>query len=154
MEFGHYLIRLQGIFFLIIFLKPKLFLSQLEEHPSFLTDSTKWRGGSNFLPEPCKQGSTHLNCFASSNSRRSYLESSRKYRVPFRFVFSDSRMKSLLFQVGMCRNQPGEGAGIAQLQLQISVALRRHVVESHLSLLLIFCHLCKNSSISVLPPLL
>lgn len=90
----HYIIYLQGFFFF----QAKLLCSQLKKYHFFLTDSTKWRGGSSSL-----QGSTHLNCSASSNTRF-YLEFSRKYRVllqAYLFRFKDE--KPIFFKIMLCK---------------------------------------------------
>lgn len=118
MELGHYIICLQGRFFgfglLGFFFKAKPFLySQLEEHCSFQTDTTKWRGGSSFLQEPCKQGSTHLICFACSNSKRFYLEFCRKHGAPQVCLFISKDEKST-FSSQDVQNQPNEEAEITQ----------------------------------------
>lgn len=84
----HYIIYLQGFFFF----QAKLLCSQLKKYHFFLTDSTKWRGGSSSL-----QGSTHLNCSASSNTRF-YLEFSRKYSAPSGLSVQIQGWKAHFFQ--------------------------------------------------------
>lgn len=61
------------------------------------------------MQEPFEQGSTHLNYFASSNSKRFYLEFSRKYGAPQVCVFR-SKDEKPTFSSWDVQNQPDEEA--------------------------------------------
>lgn len=71
------------------------------------------------MQERCEQGSTHLNCFASSNSKRSYLEFRRKRGAPQVCLFR-SKDEKPTFPSRDVQNQPDEEAEITQLQIIVA----------------------------------
>lgn len=134
LELGHYIICLQGRVFLFFFFFLKLNHYCIHSSRNIArSKQTQLNEGvdHHFLHE---QGSTHLNCFASSNSKRSYLEFSRKYGAPQVCLFR-SRDEKPNFSSQDVQDQPDEEAGITQLlltQLQIIVA-GSHLILSVIS---------------------